>query len=66
MMGGLHTEMAYLSVFGQWLAGSGWSRVMSEAKVTTEGRVLGVGKGSLTSRGQWAHQVTLAALLIPK
>ena len=66
MMGRLHIEMAYLSVLRQWLAGSGWSCVMSEVKVTTEDRVLGVEKGSLTSQGQRVHQVTLAALLILK
>ena len=50
-MGGLHIEMAFLSVLGQWLDGSGWSRIMSQAKVVTEGRILGVEKGSSTSRG---------------
>ena len=57
-MGGLHIEMAFLSVLGQWLDGSGWSRIMLQAKVVTEGRILGVEKGSSTSRGQWAlHEV---------
>ena len=65
-MEGLHIEMAFLSVLGQWLDGSGWTKIMLQAKVVTEGRVLGVEKGSSTSRGQWAHQITLAALSILK
>ena len=39
---------------------------MLQAKVVTEGRILGVEKGSNTSQGQWAHQITLAALSILK
>ena len=62
MMGGLHIEMEMLSVLGGWLDGSGWSYVMTSANVTTEGRALGLQKGSHTSRSQWAHQVTAAAL----
>ena len=37
---------------------------MTAANVTTEGRADGLQKGSHTSRGQWAHQVTAAALYI--
>ncbi len=37
---------------------------MTSANVTTEGRALGLKKGSHTSRGQWANQVTAAALFI--
>ena len=64
MMGGLHIKMAFLGVLGQWMEGSGWSRIMKESSVSSEGRVLGLEKGSNTSRGQWAHQVILAALHI--
>ena len=62
MMGGLHIEMAMLTVIGDWLEGSGWTNVMSSAKVTTEGRAPGLQKGSHTSRGQWVHHITAAAL----
>ena len=65
-MGGLHIEMALLSILGQVLEGSGWRTVMDKANVTTEGRAVGIEKGSSTSRGQWAHQVTLAALSVLK
>ena len=64
LMGGLHIEMAMLKVLGSWLDGSGWSYVTS-ANVTTEGRAAGLLKGAHISRGQWAHQVTVAALYIP-
>ena len=63
-MRGLHIEMAMLKVIGDWLDGSGWTYVMTSANVTTEGRASGLQKGSHTSRGQWAHQVTAAALFI--
>ena len=62
-MGGLHIEMALLSAMEDWLNGSGWV-VMTTANVTTEGRADALQKGSYTSRAQWAHQVTAAALYI--
>ena len=56
--------MAMLSVIGDQLDGSGWIYVMASATVTTDGQALGLQKGSHTSRSQWAHQVTAAALCI--
>ena len=64
LLGGLHIEMALLSAMGDWLNGSGWVAVMATANVTTEGRADALQKGSHTSRAQWAHQVTAAALYI--
>ena len=60
--GGLHIEITMLIVIGDWLDGSGWTYVMTSANVTTEGRTAGPQKASHTSRGQWAHQATAAAL----
>ncbi len=37
---------------------------MTSANVTSEGRAADLQKGSHTSRGQWAHQVTAAALFV--
>ena len=37
---------------------------MTSANVTTEGRAASLLKGAHISRGQWAHQVTVAALYI--
>lgn len=62
MLGGLHVEMAVLGMIGDWLAGSGWSAVMTTANVTTEGRADNLQKGHATSRAQWAHQVSEASL----
>ncbi|KAJ8041388.1 hypothetical protein HOLleu_12190 [Holothuria leucospilota] len=64
MMGGLHVEMALLKVIGDFLAGSGWTSVMTSAGVTTEGRAESLQKGSQTSKSQWAHQVNAVALYI--
>ena len=62
MVGGLHIEMAMLSVIGEWLDGSGWTCAMTVANVTTEGRAIGLQRGLHISKHQWAHQVTAAAL----
>jgi len=62
LMGGLHIEMAFLNVLGDWLKGSGWASIMASANVTTEGRADALQSGSHTSRAQWAHQVSAAAL----
>ncbi len=57
MLGGLHIEMSFLRLIGDWLAGSGWVEAITAAYVTTEGRVDGLLKGSRVTRGQWEHQV---------
>ncbi len=36
LLGGLHIEMATLSVMGDWLEGSGWTAILANANVTTE------------------------------
>jgi len=54
--------MAFLNVLGDWLEGSGWASIMASANVTTEGRADALQSGSHTSRAQWAHQVSAAAL----
>ena len=48
-----------LRVIDDWLDESVW---MISAKVITEGRMVGLQKGSETPRDQWAHQVTAEAL----
>ncbi len=64
MLSGLHIEMSFLRLIGDWLAGSGWVEAITAAYVTTEGRVDGLLKGSRVTRGQWAHQVSAAALYV--
>ena len=63
LIGGLHIEMAVLAVIGDWLKGSGWTSVMAAANVTTDGRADEL-RGSQVSTGEWAPQVTGAALHI--
>ena len=62
MLGGLHIEMSLLRLIRDWLDGSGWAEAITAANVTTEGRVDALLKGSHITRGQWAHQVSAAAL----
>ena len=50
LMGHLHIEMAMLVVIGDWLDGSDWTYVMTSANITTEGRALGLEKGSHIQR----------------
>ncbi|KAH3875539.1 hypothetical protein DPMN_038807 [Dreissena polymorpha] len=66
MMGGLHIEMAFLKVLGEWLYDSGWITAITTAGEATAGRAGSIQKGASTSRGQWAHQVMVAALYILK
>lgn len=62
MMGGLHIEMSYLKAIGEWLEGSGWLNSLVTAEIVTAGRGESVQKGSSVARGQWIHQVMVAAL----
>ena len=62
MMGGFHIEMAMLSVIGEWLDGSGWTYVMTAANFITKVWAIGLQRGVRTSKGQWAHQASAAAL----
>ena len=38
MMGGLHIEMAIQSMVGHILNDSGWTEMLAESNLTTEGR----------------------------
>ena len=64
LMGGLHIEMSFLAVIGEWLKGSGWSTLITKSGIITEGWADFVQKESLTSGGQWVHQVTVSVLYI--
>ena len=57
--GDLHLELSMLRVIDDWLDESVG---MISAKVITEGRMVGLQKGSETPRDQWAHQVTAEGL----
>ena len=66
MLGGLHIEMATLSMLGKWLNGSGWSSALIEAGVITPGslRADALLSASHIKRTRYAHQITLASLYI--
>ncbi|CAG9817114.1 unnamed protein product [Phaedon cochleariae] len=64
MMGGLHIEIAIMSMIGSWLTGSGWTDILVDAGVTSPGRAESLLSCSHVKRTTYAHQVTVAALVI--
>ena len=66
MFGGLHVEMVGLKALGEWLDGSGWVGALSEADVATPGTAESFLKVSHLAKTRRAHQVTAAALHVPR
>lgn len=64
MAGGLHILMAALSALGSFLDGSGWTTILVEANITSDGRAHALLAVSHVSRTVRCHQLTLAALYI--
>ena len=64
MSGGLHIEMAVLSMLGKWLEGSGWSSALVDAGIATSGRAEALLSAFHVKRTRYAHQVTAASLHI--
>ena len=64
LMRGLHIEMSFLAVIGEWLKGSGQSTLTTKSSIFTEGRADFVQKESLTTGGQWVQQVKVSVLYI--
>ena len=62
--GGLHIEMAFLRVIGDWLKDSGWIESLVEANVASSGIADSFLKASHVKRTRRAHQVTACALYI--
>ena len=62
MFGGLHIEMAFLKVLGQWLAGGGWVESIVDADVASSGIAESFLKASHVTRTRRAHQVTICSL----
>ena len=56
LMGGLHIEMAVLSVLGDWLADSGWVGALVEAEIASAGVADSFLKGSNVKRTRNAHR----------
>jgi hypothetical protein len=64
MMERLHIEMASFKMLGKWMSVSGWSDIMCNAGVTTQGVAESFLSASHVTRTQRAHQVTAASLHI--
>ena len=60
MLGGLHIEMVILQVIGDLLEGSGWTQIINESGITTEGRAESLLRGNNVTRCRQVHQVTAA------
>ena len=62
MMGFLHIEMASQECGGSLLAGSGWERMFTQAKIFTPGVSASLLGGKHVKRTRYAYQLTLAWL----
>jgi hypothetical protein len=59
LFGGLHLEMNSLQLLGDWLKGSGWEHVMSEANIPGSRSLVNV---THVAKARHAHQITALAL----
>ena len=62
MLGGLHTEMSFLSALGDWLDASGWVTSLSNASIATTGVAESFLSGNKVSKSRYAHEVTVCVL----
>ena len=65
-MGPLHIEQTFLKALGNWLEGSGWTKIYDFSKICRVGKadsfLTCAGKAGI-KRSRYAHEVTLAALV---
>ena len=64
MLGGLHIELAVLKAIGSWLSGSGWTKAVAKAGITSAGRAESLVTSTHITRTRYAHQVTASSLYI--
>ena len=64
MFGALHIEMTAFKVLGKWLDGSGWTEILTNAGVASQGVVDYFIACSHLTRTRRAHQVTAASLYL--
>lgn len=62
MLGGLHTEMAFLKAIGSIVRDSGWTDVLVDANIATSGVADSFLSASHVTKTRYAHQVTVCAL----
>ena len=63
-MGGLHIEIAALTMVGDWLKDSGWVEALVQAEIASAGTADSFLKASHVTRTRHAHQVTATTLYI--
>ena len=64
MMGGLHIEMAFREMSGNWIGGSGWDVKLAEAGVLTPGRAHSALGASNVKCTRNAHEVSCVAIFL--
>lgn len=64
VFGGLHIEMAYLKVIGDWLERSGWTVALADTNLATPGTVESFLKATSVTRTRRVHQVTACSLYL--
>ena len=62
LQGCLFTAMAMLNILREWLNGSGWATVLTEASITTASKAEALLSASHVKRSPHSHQMTMAAL----
>ena len=62
----MHTEKVGYQILGDWLDGSGWTTILTNAGVLTTGTANSLINVSHICRARYAHQVTAVALPILK
>lgn len=62
MFGGLHIEMTMWKTYDDYLEGSGWTNVLTQAGIASSGTADSFLKASHLTRTRHAHQVTALAL----
>ena len=62
--GGLHIELGFLKLTGEWLEGSGWTVALADANVATAGTAESFLKVTSVTRTRRAHQVTACSLYV--
>jgi len=63
MFGGLHIEIALWNTIGELLENSGWTTVLSDAGIVSEGTAISLLKTSHLTKTRHYHQVTALALM---
>ena len=64
MFGGLHVEMACMKTMEDWLEGSGWTALLTEANIASFGTADFFLKAAHISDTSYAHEVTLVVCII--